>query len=1167
MLTSANTDGIISLSNDIFVEGTVTFGSDVRLSASITIDTEQGADGAGSIVMTGVDISGTGAGLDLDLDASSNADGGQVVLGQFGNAGGNFVNDLSVNTSGSTAGNVSITTDISLDTNGADLGDLNVTGGGLVIVTGDATIDTENGGDSNAGFVNFGASTLTADAANDLTINTIGNTDSGTVTITGADSSGGAFIDDLTITTNSTNSATINLNGTVTTDGDQSYDSGLIDLPNVNVVSNNGSVTLSSNITSAANVVITAGLNINLNGVDIIDAGGQDVTLTATDFTATGSLTTQNVDDLGFNISGTANVNGAVSFNAVTLSTGVGSLNSNNNTVDLNITGAVDLDLDINTGGANFQVSGTSFDNTGGDVSTAGGEILVQTTGALTIGGDLNAGTGNVTFGEATSMTGGGTIFAATLTGLNATSNTFIINGAGGVGTLNTVAIDITNIVGGVNADTITINGGVLPGTINAGDGNDNITLQNGGQLTSNVINGEAGQDDLTIDFSGGTNVAPFDGLTFNGGDPTANPGDSLFLTNSGLFTSASFNFTNPSDGSITLTGTSTGTINYTGLEPVFALIGTQNINFEFNGGNETITVDDNGTSNDGLSSIDSDQGEQVIFQNPNQNLNIDANAGNDTINVNGSDTGLASDVTITGQNDLTVSDVNLQNSGVTIQSTGGSVTAGDITAGDVTTTAQDNLNAGNVNASGSVQQTSNTGSVTTGSVEADGSVTQTAQGSVNTGSVTAGNDVSQTANTGTVTTDDITATNGTVEITTSNQNINVGDVSSGAGQTIDTGGGSVSTGALTAGADATINSGGGSITTGDFSATDATVDSSGGTVSLDNVSADDFSIDGGGGTVSFEEIIATGDVSLVSAGGTINLEGDLISTLGALLIDAATFTTSGDATLTSTELTLDTAIDSQTNGIIDLDAGIVNFEKSFTISGGTSARTQEGGVEGKNVQLGAEVVIELPVIEVQVVEQPDVNTELIALLKQFGIELEGLEGISTKIIEPLSSERAQLGNLPTPLQTAQAMSALNETLSTTPAPEATEEFKQKLADASGKLMDSDDPIKALEELQNDEFVKNSPEAQTKLKALANLLDMSLEVEDSDDPDATFKTLREKSPWLKDAQNFLAQARALLIQKGKSPKFAAQLFMVKYAKPIQAAFPTTYGLLQQMAAE
>jgi hypothetical protein len=78
---------------------------------------------------------------------------------------------------------------------------------------------------------------------------------------------------------------------------------------------------------------------------------------------------------------------------------------------------------------------------------------------------------------------------------------------------------------------------------------------------------------------------------------------------------------------------------------------------------------------------------------------------------------------------------------------------------------------------------------------------------------------------------------------------------------------------------------------------------------------------------------------------------------------------------------------------------------------------------------------------------------------------------------------------------------------------------------------------------------------------------MSLEVEDSDDPDATFKTLREKSPWLKDAQNFLAQARALLIQKGKKPEFAAQLFMVKYAKPIQAAFPTTYGLLQQMAAE
>ena len=1298
VLTSANTDGIVSLGNGIFIEGDVTFDGDVRLSASITIDTEQGTDGAGSILMTGASISGTGAGRDLSLDATSAGSDGQIVLGQFSNAGGSFVNDLSLNT----AGNVSITTSISLEASGNDAGDLSVTGGGLVIVTGNTIIDTETGGDANAGSVNFGASILTANAANDLTINTVGNTDGGTVTIAGADNSGGAFIDDLAITTNSTNSGTINLNGTITTNGNQSYDSGTIGLPKVNVLSNNGSVTLSSNITAAAAVSITAGQNINLNGADTIDAGGQDVTLTASGFNASGGLTTQNVDDLNFNISGTASVKGTVSINGATLSAGTGTLNSNNNSVDLNLTGVVDLDLDINTGGASFQVSGTNFDNTNGDVRTAGGEIRIQSAGALTIGGDLNADSGNITLGEATSMTGGGTIFGNTLTGLNATSNTFVINGAGGVGTLNTVAIDITNITGGSNADIIRIDGGTLPGIISAGGGNDNITILNAGRVAGNIINGDAGQDNVTIDISGGNNATFVNGLVYNGGDPSTVPGDSLNITN-GSFNIMTHTATNPSEGNVDLDG---ALVSYTGLEPVFLIVQTQTINFKFDGGNENVTVNDFQQPNDGLSFVDSTQGEQVVFLNSARNLNIDTKAGNDTVDFIGRDQNSSSDVTITAQNNLTVSNVNVQNSSVSIQSTGGTLTTGAITAGTVSTSAQGNLNAGNINASGSVTQTSSAGSVTAGTttsaggsitqqaltgsltagvataggsvtqialntlntqtvnaggsvsqsstagvadlgavtstggsitqsassnlnagtVNANGSVTQSStNGSLSAGSATAGSSVSQTSrnnltagavnagsnvnqtsnqgsvstssvsaggstsisalgsvNTngnnlssggsttinstaGTVSTNNINSTSGSTSITTNNQNISTGAVTSGNALNVNSGGGSINLGNSSSTGNASVNSGGGSITTGNFSANDATLTSNGGTVNLNNVSTNEFSIDGGG-VVSFQEITATGDVSLISLGGTISLRGDTIFTRGELLIDTGIFTTA-DATLTSSELTLDAALQSLTNGIIDLDAGIVNFENNFTIVGGTSVRTQAGGVEGKNVQLGAEVVVELPVIEVEVIDQPEVNAELIALLEQFGIKLEGVDGLSTKILEPLPSERTQLGSLPTPLQTAQAMSRLDDRLNTTPDGDASDEFKRFYEDYRLRLMDSDDPLKTLEEFLEDEFVKNSPKARAKLKALANLPDMALKVENADDPDATFKALRQTSPWLMDAQSFLAQARALLIQKGKDPKFAAQLFMVNYAKPIQAAFPTTYGLLQQMAAE
>ena len=79
------------------------------------------------------------------------------------------------------------------------------------------------------------------------------------------------------------------------------------------------------------------------------------------------------------------------------------------------------------------------------------------------------------------------------------------------------------------------------------------------------IINGGAGNDNLTIDLADGD----FDRtITFHGDDPTLGSGDSLTLLG-GMrsFTNVTHALTNASSGTIDITGNAT--ITYTGLEPV----------------------------------------------------------------------------------------------------------------------------------------------------------------------------------------------------------------------------------------------------------------------------------------------------------------------------------------------------------------------------------------------------------------------------------------------------------------------------------------------------------------------------------------------------------------------------------------------------------------------
>ncbi|MCO6459575.1 MAG: VCBS repeat-containing protein, partial [Pirellulaceae bacterium] len=163
--------------------------------------------------------------------------------------------------------------------------------------------------------------------------------------------------------------------------------------------------------------------------------------------------------------------------------------------------------------------------------------------------------------------------------------------------------------------------------------------------VSGNVqIDTAAGDDSLTVDFSGGDPV-PAGGVHYDGGtNVLTNPGDQLVLTG-GSATTITHTFVNGSDGSASIDGS---TISYTGLEPVTDNMSATHRVFTFTGGGETITVTD-GIAADGMTMIDSTLGESVYFTNPTASLTINAGTGNDTVTITSVDAGYDASLTING--------------------------------------------------------------------------------------------------------------------------------------------------------------------------------------------------------------------------------------------------------------------------------------------------------------------------------------------------------------------------------------------------------------------------------------------------------------------------------------------------------------------------------------
>ncbi|MBI9083784.1 MAG: filamentous hemagglutinin N-terminal domain-containing protein, partial [Desulfobacterales bacterium] len=213
-----------------------------------------------------------------------------------------------------------------------------------------------------------------------------------------------------------------------------------------------------------------------------------------------------------------------------------------------------------------------------------------------------------------------------------------------GAGQVSYLGTETRNISGTTSPTTYDLSLAASSGTLGLTvDGFGDLVISGGASWTdaaSNVdqviLAGTSGDDTLTLDMTNfGTN---FPSLVFNAGGQGSS-GDELVLDNgSGVLTAVTYTFDSANDGSISLSdGINSSTITYTGLEPITDNSSGADFEFRFNGGSETITLQD--YAGQGYSEIDSTLGESVAFLDP-ASVTIDTSfgSGSDIINLDSFD-------------------------------------------------------------------------------------------------------------------------------------------------------------------------------------------------------------------------------------------------------------------------------------------------------------------------------------------------------------------------------------------------------------------------------------------------------------------------------------------------------------------------------------------------
>jgi hypothetical protein len=412
------------------------------------------------------------------------------------------------------------------------------------------------------------------------------------------------------------------------------------------------------------------GRNVTMNNATLsglapanINYVNADVTSITVNGGGGGNTFTVNSTIGGFGLGRTTTINAgsgndAFINNGLALPNAVNNFNGQggNDTFTFNVLSSSTVNIDGGTG--NDTIVGTNnaqtWNITGADAGNAPGlvnnfaavENLVGGAGADTFafaaGGFLS---GSVT-GNAPGAFPGDNI-TMDLTG---TVNPFLIVNGPGTGQIGATGRPTMSFTGIEDIDFV--NGSVAL-TINA-DANDNVIDVFRDAMTNDLVvrvdgvewfhgsidgintltvNGLAGNDDLNVDYTGGSPI-PVNGLFWNGGANGA-VGDRLDLIN-GTVTTIIHTFANENDGTVNIDGR---VITYTGLEPIGDNLNAANRIFNFQ---NTIT---NGTltNNGAQTRIDSNQSELVDFNTPTNSLTVNLFTGNNTFSVlslaNGYDT------------------------------------------------------------------------------------------------------------------------------------------------------------------------------------------------------------------------------------------------------------------------------------------------------------------------------------------------------------------------------------------------------------------------------------------------------------------------------------------------------------------------------------------------
>ncbi|HEY1172521.1 MAG TPA: hypothetical protein VGH19_14220 [Verrucomicrobiae bacterium] len=647
------------------------------VSGTLTVTAAGVISDNGALLVTGATTLTAGAANNITLDNANNFSTVSVVSG----------NNVSLN-----------------DINALDLGASTITGT-LTVTTAGAITDS---GDVTVG----GATSLTAGAANDITLNSAGN-DFNAVTVVSAANVTIVDVDDITFSASST-LATVAITGTA--------------------------ITLPSSITTTAGQTYTGAVLIG-SDMTLSSTGGGNLT-----FTSTIDSTSGGAKDLTLSTSGTVNITGAVggtapldvldiranaiNFGAITASTSV--------TLRPFTAGTA---IGVGDTGITFNISDMELDGITSPLVTIGdstsGAITAATTESITIGyGITLVNNSSVTFGANTFSTTGALTVNANGAITDASGATISVTGLASfnAGAANSITLG-DNGGDTINFGTLTVNGnnvtitedsamqfagsstiaGNLTVTTQAGDitqaAGSSVTVTGNANLTSagNISLGAQGGPNVnfgTLTFTSvtvaiyetsgisliGTSSATAVALTALNGDLTDDVNASLTVTTSAIVSAP--------NGNILLGESNTDFISFGELSvfiinsPGTATI-TENDSTVFSSNNGS-SVNGNLTINSGGSITDESNTSLVVTGNATFNANLGASDitlgdnGGDTVNF-GSLTVVGNNVTITEDSSTLITGINTVNGFLNLTSAG---TIADATGVTINVTGNASFNA-----------------------------------------------------------------------------------------------------------------------------------------------------------------------------------------------------------------------------------------------------------------------------------------------------------------------------------------------------------------------------------------------------------------------------------------------------------------------------------------